>query len=132
MTTGFFAFFALIAASGLANESGAGLVFPGVMAILIAVLILRAWRSATAIVDDREVVVRSLLRTCRWPRSEVRGFVAATRSVGMGGWRRRVLGIVFVNGTTRWLTEISSRPPKDDARSWIDDAVCVLNRADGT
>jgi hypothetical protein len=56
----------------------------------------------------------------------VREFVATTRAVGMGGWRRRVLGIVFVDGTTRWLTEINSRPGRNGAPTWIDEAVSAL------
>ena len=131
LTTGAFVVFALIAASGFANQSGSGLAFPAVMVIILAVLAFRAWRSATVVVGEQEVVVRSLLRTRRWPLSEVREFVAATRSLGMGGWRRHVLGIVFVDGATRWLSEINSRPPRQGA-SWIDEAVSKLNRPEGS
>jgi hypothetical protein len=78
------------------------------------------------IVSETEVVVRSLLTTRSWPRDNVRAFIASTRRVGMGGWRRRVLGIVFVDGSTRWLTEINSRP-QHDAPTWVDEAVSALN-----
>jgi hypothetical protein len=128
-TTAVFAAFALLGAGGFADPAGtASLVFTGVMELLLGVLIVRAWRSATMIVDEKEVVVRSLVRTRRWPRVMVREFVAATRPVGMGGWRRRVLGIVFVDGTTRWLTEINSRPPSNGAPTWVDEAVSTLTR----
>jgi hypothetical protein len=104
--------FALLGAGGFADATGtASLVFTSVLEIVLGVLIVRAWRSATMIVGEKEVVVRSLVGTRKWPRQMMREFVATTRAVGMGGWRRRVLGIVFVDGITRWLTEINSRPP---------------------
>jgi hypothetical protein len=127
LTTGAFVVFALLAASGFADATRtASLVFTSLMEILLAILIVRAWRSATMIVGEKEVVVRSLVRTRMWPRETIRAFVATTRAVGMGGWRRRVLGIVFVDGTTRWLTEINSRPPRNGAPTWIDEAVSTL------
>jgi hypothetical protein len=80
------------------------------------------------IIDDQKVVVRSLLRTRKWPRPAIRGFVPDTRAVGMGGWQRRVLGIVFADGSTRWLNEINSRPPKEGASTWTDEAIAVINK----
>jgi hypothetical protein len=128
-TTTVFVVFGLLDAGGLADtpRRTVALAFTGVLELALAVLAVRAWRSAVAIVDDEEVLVRTLLRTRRWSRSEVRRFVADTRAIGMGGWRRRVLGILFVDGTTRWLTEINSRPPKDGRPAWIDEAVSALN-----
>ena len=132
VTTSVLVFFALVIASGFANSSGSlSLAFVSVMEILLAALIVRAWRSATAIIGGQAVVVRALLRTRTWPRSEVQKFVAETRSVGMGGWRRRVLGIRFVDGTTRWLTEINARPGERGAPNWIDEAVSALNGTEG-
>jgi hypothetical protein len=128
LTTGVFALFALILAPGLASDSAAVIAYVATMEILLAVLVVRAWRSATVVVDDQEVLVRSLLRTRRWPRSEVREFIVETRSVGMGGWRRRVLGVVFVDGTTRWLREINARPPQRSTSSWLDEAASAVNR----
>jgi hypothetical protein len=126
-TTGAFVVFGLLEAGGLADTNRTALVLAAVIELALAVLAVRAWRSAIAVVDDKEVLVRTLLRTRRWPRSEVRRFVADTRVIGMGGWRRRVFGIVFVDGTTRWLTEINSRPPRDGVPTWIDEAVSALN-----
>ena len=128
-TTGVFVVFGLLDAGGFADtpRRTVALVSTGVLELALAVLAVRAWRSAIAIVDDEEVLVRTLLRTRRWARSEVRRFVAGTRVIGMGGWRRRVFGIVFVDGTTRWLTEINSRPPRHGAPTGIDEAVSALN-----
>ena len=126
-TTGVFVVFGLVEAGGLAGTNRTALVFAGVLELALAVLAVHAWRSAIAIVDDKDVLVRTLLRTRRWPRSEVRRFAADTRVIGMGGWRRRVFGIAFVDGTTRWLTEINSRPPRGGVPTWIDEAVSALN-----
>jgi hypothetical protein len=126
-TTGAFLVFGLLEAGALADSNRTALVLAGVIELALVVLAVRAWRSAIAIVDDKEVLVRTLLRTRRWRRSEVRRFVAGTRVIGMGGWRRRVFGIVFVDGRTRWLTEINSRPPRHGVPTWIDEAVSALN-----
>jgi hypothetical protein len=132
LTAGVLVVFFLLDAGGVIDATNtAALVFAMVLEVALAALVVRAWRSATMIVSETEVVVRSLLTTRSWPRDKVRAFVASTRRVGMGGWRRRVLGIVFVDGSTRWLTEINSRPPREGAPTWIDEAVSALNEPQG-
>lgn len=128
LTTAVFAFLALLSAGGFAAATRPSALALNIVIEFAAVaLVVRAWRSATVFVDNNEVVARSLLRTRRWPRSEIRGFAATTRPVGMGGWRRRVLGIRFSDGTTRWLTEINCRPPHEGGPTWIDEAVAALD-----
>ena len=125
----FFAGTVLLDAPGLWKDVGRPglLAFDAVIVAACAVLLVRSWRSAALILDPRQVVVRSLLRTRRWPRTAVAGFVVATRIIGPGRWRRRVLGIAFADGTTRWLTEINCRPAKTGATTWIDQAATALN-----
>src|SRR5437773_4394415 len=103
LTSSVFVLFALLTAGGFVNTTRTAFTMTVVLEIVLVALVVRAWRSASVIVDNQEVVVRSLLRTRRWPRSAVRSFVADTHAVGMGGWQRRVLGIVFWDGSTRWL-----------------------------
>jgi hypothetical protein len=128
LTSSVFAFFALLVVGGFVNTTRTAFAMTVVLEIILVALVARGWRSASVIVDDQEVVVRSLLRTRKWPRRAIRGFVADTRAVGMGGWQRRVLGIAFTDGSTRWLNEINSRPPKEGASTWIDEAVSVINK----
>jgi hypothetical protein len=127
--TAFFVIVILLEAPGLARNVGRPglLAFDAIIVAACAVLAVRSWRSAALIVDHQEVVVRSLLRTRRWPRSEVESFVAGTRVIGPGRWHRRVVGIAFADGTTRWLTEINCGPGKPDASTWIDQATAALN-----
>ena len=129
--TAHFALVVLVEAPGLSRDAGR----PGLLAfdaIIVGTCLLlggRSWRSATLIVDSREVVVRSLLRTRRWPRSAVEGFVVGTRLIGPGRWPRRVIGIAFCDGTTRWLNEINCRPGRAGRVVWIDQASVALNES---
>jgi hypothetical protein len=108
------------------------LAFDAIIVAACAFLLVRSWRSAALILNHRQVVVRSLLRTRRWPRAAVAGFVVATRIIGPGRWQRRVLGIAFVDGTTRWLSEINCRPGKSEATTWVDQAATVNNLSGGS
>jgi hypothetical protein len=129
----FFAGTVLLDAPGLWKDVGRPglLAFNAIIVGACAVLLVRSWRSATLILNDRQVVVRSLLRTRRWPRTAVAGFEVATRIIGPGRWQRRVLGIAFVDGTTRWLSEINCRPGGPEATTWVDQTATALNDLSG-
>ena len=134
MPTAFFALVVVVEALGLSSTASR----PGLLAfdaVIVGACMLfgvRSWRSAMLIVDSREVVVRSLLRTRRWPRDTIRGFVVRTRVLGPGSWHRRVIGIAFHDGTTRWLNEINCRPERVPGRiAWIDRASMALNESMG-
>jgi hypothetical protein len=56
----------VLAAGGFADPTPtAAFVFTAALELLIGVLIVRAWRLATMIVDEKEVIVRSLVSTRR-------------------------------------------------------------------
>lgn len=101
------------------------LAFTSALLAVIAVLIVRAVRSATILADDDKVVVRSLLRTRSWRWDQIDRFMADTRLVG--AYSRRMLGIRLTDGRTRWLTELNSRPPTASRPSWVDGAAAALN-----
>ena len=128
---GVFVFMALIESTFFFQHGGHDRVgsaaFSAVIELALCVVIVRTWRGSTVLTDHSGVVARSILRTRRWQWEQVREFVAATRPNGMMGYRRRMLGIALVDGTTHWCTDINCGPGRGDKTTWIDGAVVRLN-----
>lgn len=104
------------------------------MSVLLAWLIAigaRGVRSATLIATPYRVTARELVKTTHWSWPVIEGFVAQTRPVPLV-WlpvirqSRRVLGVVYFGGRTRWLPELSCRV-RDGAATWIDASAARLN-----
>jgi len=106
---------------------------------------IRGARSATILLTDSVLGVRTLGYTKSWPAAQVEAFVTETRAATPGfGWLgfglsfglltfvqrpRRILGIRFRDGATSWLTEFRSRPAGKGERTWVDEQADILNNA---
>lgn len=106
---------------------------------------IRGARSATILLTDSMLRVRTLGYTKSWPAAQVEAFVTETRAAIPGfGWLgfglsfglltfvhrpRRMLGIRFRDGATSWLTEFKSRPAGKGERTWVDEQADILNNA---
>jgi hypothetical protein len=108
----------------------AGIPLMLVLALLIG-MGARGMRSATLIATPYRVTVRELARTTHWTWPIIEGFVADTRPTQVP-WlpvirvRRRVLGVVYSGGRTRWLHELSC-PARDGASTWVDATAAQLS-----
>ena len=101
----------------------AGRIVLGALCAIAAILVMRAPRSATAVVTDNALVIRNLIRTSKIPLSEVAQF---TSEVGYVNLYRRVYPRVVLNdGVSRRLTQFN-RPMKD--ASVMESQVLSLNR----
>ena len=104
------------------------------MSVLLAWLIpigARGVRSATLIATPYRVTARELVKTTHWSWPVIEGFIVQTRPVPLV-WlpvirqSRRVLGVVYSGGRTRWLPELSCRI-RPGASTWIDASAARLN-----
>lgn len=104
------------------------------MSVLLAWVIVigvRGMRSATLIAAPDQVTARELLKTMHWSWPVIEGFIAETRPVPLV-WlpvirqSRRVLGVVYSGGRTRWLPELSCRV-RAGASTWVDASAARLN-----
>jgi hypothetical protein len=104
------------------------------MSVLLAWLFaigVRGMRSATLIATPCRVTARELVKTTHWSWPVIEGFVAETRPT-LALWlpgirlRRRVLGVVYSGGRTRWLPELSCRV-HNGASTWVDASAARLN-----
>lgn len=105
-------------------------LMPVPLAGLVAIGV-RGMRSAILIATPYRVTVREMVKTTHWSWPIIEGFVAGTRLTPVP-WlpgirlRRRVLGVVYSGGRTRWLHELSCRA-RDEASTWVDASVTRLN-----
>jgi hypothetical protein len=104
------------------------------MSVLLAWLIaigVRGVRSATLIATPYRVTARELVKTMQWSWPVIEGLVAGTR-LTLVLWlpgirlRRRVLGVVYSGGRTRWLPGLSCRV-RNGASAWVDASAARLN-----
>jgi hypothetical protein len=106
---------------------------------------IRGARSATILLTDSMLRVRTLGYTKSWPVAQVEAIVTGTRAAIPGfGWLgfglsmgllwlvqrpRRILGIKLRGGATLWVTEFKSRPLGEGEHTWVDKQADVLNNA---
>ncbi len=92
-------FCALIGVIGVAELTNARTTVSGVIFTLLGgALAYRALQSSSVVVSDTEVTTRSMLRTRRYPFSELRGVDVAVGPTGVLLWRREHLVLHFADG----------------------------------
>jgi hypothetical protein len=121
-----------------------GTIGQGITLAWLLIFAIRGARSATILLSDSMLRVRTLAFTRSWPAAQVEAFVADTRSAVPGGWLgfglsfgflwfvqrpRRMLGIRFRGGGTLWLPEFKSRLTGKGERTWVDEQADLLNNA---
>jgi hypothetical protein len=122
-----------------------GITFKSIILAWLAFWAVRGARSATILLTDSTLTVRGLGFTKSWPVAQVDSFVTETRAVtpGFGSLGialsfgllyyvrrpRRMLGVKFRNGGTRWLIELKSRTAGKGERTWVDRQADILNNA---
>ena len=127
------------------GAGSAGIICKSIILACCVFWAIRAARSATILLTDSTFTLRGLILTKSWPVTQVERFVSETRAVTPGfGWlgyglsfgllsemrrSRRVLGVKFHNGSTRWLIDFKSRPAGKGELTWVDRKADVLNNA---
>jgi hypothetical protein len=121
-----------IALLGLLGLSAAGTGSGGFavavpFAVLCGFLAVRAFRMGVSS-SAQEVVVRSYLRTHRWPWSDIASFQVSEGAVGAMANRRKVLEVVLNSGQVLSFNQQNASPRNGATPSWIESAVVDLNR----
>ena len=138
-----------VIALGLIHPYGTtpeGIALLSVILAWFLIFAIRGARSATVILSDSRLTVRTWVYTKSWPAAQVEAFVAETRLARPGFGQlgpgplsigllmfvqrpRRMLGIRFRGGATMWLAEFKSRPAANGERTWVDAQADILNNA---
>lgn len=106
--------FVLIGLAGL--PGGQGLTPPGVVSVAAGlILIWRGYMSATVIVGDGEVCLRSIFRTRRFDSCEVSGAEVAIGWTGPTGLAREYLVLNLRDGTTVEFKELNAARSPDSS-----------------
>lgn len=116
----------LIGLAGLASESSRG---TGAFFLIVgAFFVVRALRTSAVVVDDSGVSTRSILRSRRYPFSEVRGVEVATGRTGFAGYGREYLMFHLSDGQDIAFRELNCPQPKTpDAPSVVRHAAECIN-----
>lgn len=141
-------FSAGIIAVGFGNPYGTtteGITLLSIVLAWLLIFAIRGARSATILLSESMLIVRTLGYTKSWPVAQVEAFDTETRAampgfgvLGLGVslgllWlvrrQRRMLRIRFRGGATLWLTEFKSRPTGKGERTWVDEQADILNNA---
>src|SRR5690606_1358394 len=99
---------AILGIAGLAASSGTAVIY-----LLFGVFtIARGLRSSSVIVDESGVTTRSMVRTRRYPFSELRGVEVAVGRTGFAGFGREHLVFHRADGEDVAFKELNCPPPK--------------------
>lgn len=106
----FGALIALLGLAGLAESTSRG---TAVIYLLFGVYtVVRGLRSSCVVVDGRGVSTRSMVRTRRYPFSELRGVEVAVGRTGLVGFGREHLVFHRADGQDVAFKELNCPPPK--------------------
>lgn len=118
------AVFALIGLGGLAAGHLEGLIW----LLFGAFSIVWALRSSCVVVDATSVVTRSMVRTRRYPLSELRGVEVVVGRTGFTGFGREYLVVHRADGQDVAFKELNCRPPMEpDGTSVVRRAAAAIN-----
>jgi len=118
--------FVLIGLSGFVASASPGIA--AVYPLFGVYTIVRGLRSSLVIVDGSGVTTRSMVRTRRYPLSELRGVEVAVGRTGFAGFGREHLVFHRADGEDVAFKELNCRPPKPpQATSVVRDAAACVN-----
>jgi hypothetical protein len=120
------ALFGLLGLAAASTGSG-GIAFAVPFALLCWFLAARAFRMGVSY-SSNEVVVRSYLRTHRWPWSDIASFQVSESAVGAMAYRRKVLEVVLTTGQMLSFNQQNASSRDRASPTWIEIAVVDLNR----
>lgn len=115
ITAAFGGLLALLGLAGLAASSGTAVIY-----LLFGVYtIVRGLRSSRVVVDGSVVTTRSMVRTRRYPFSELRGVEVAVGRTGFAGFGREHLVFHRADGQDIAFKELNCPPPKPPETSSV-------------
>lgn len=122
------AFSALVAVIGLAELADPALRGTGAFFFAGGVFFtVRALRSSSVVVDDSGVSTRSIVRTRRYPFSELRGVDVAVGRTGLVAYSREHLVLHRADGQDFAFKELNCPQPRGDATSIVRQAAACIN-----
>jgi len=119
-------FVALLSLVGVFNPGKGGLglqVVAGVATVTLALLAIRFATGSCILATEGGVEVRAALRRSSYLWKQIRGFRSEQGTVGAASYRRTVLIIDFVDGSSVPFRALNCKAKG----GWVDDAVASLN-----
>lgn len=121
-------FGALIVVIGMAGLAESSFGTAAVYLVFGAYTVVRGLRSSRVVVDGSGVTTRSMVRTRRYPFSELRGVEVAVGRTGFAGFGREHLVFHRADGQDVAFRELNCRPAKPpDTTSIVRRAAARIN-----